>query len=191
MITLDLEKQGERLTFFGEADSGAECLELEVRMAPGADGPPPHIHTRSRETFRVKSGRMVATVDGEAHEVEVGQRLELAPGQVHTFSNGSEREALVAHVTMAPALHFQWALSELARAAIRAGGSWDDLPFLEMAYIMYAVRDEYRVAGMPVVVQDVLFGVAARLASVLGRTKEIAPRDGVASRAGEALEATV
>jgi hypothetical protein len=65
----------------------------------------------------------------------------------------------------------------MARSAIRAGGSWKDAPLLEVAYLMHQVRDEYRLAGMPVLVQDLLFGLLARVAVLLGKTKEIAPKD--------------
>lgn len=179
MITLKLEKQGESLTFFGEADSTAPSVEVEVSMAPGADGPPPHIHTKQSETFQVTSGRLVAKVDGQEHTAEAGQTLVVQAGQAHTFANGSETEPLVCRATLEPALNFQWALTELAKAAIRAGGSWEDLPMPELAYILRQVRDEYRVAGIPFVLQDILFGMLARVAVLQGRTKEIVPMRGV------------
>jgi quercetin dioxygenase-like cupin family protein len=175
MITLKLEKQGESLTFFGEADSTASSMEVEVSMAPGAEGPPPHIHTKQSETFNITAGRLVAKVDGEEHIAEPGQTLVVQAGQAHTFVNGSETEPLVFRATFEPALNFQWALTELARAAIRAGGSWADLPLPELAYILRQVRDEYRVVGIPFVLQDILFGLLARVAVLQGRAKEIAP----------------
>ncbi len=175
MITLKLEKQGETLTFFGEADSTAASMEVEVSMAPGAEGPPPHIHTKQSETFKVMSGRLVAKADGQEHAAEAGQTLVVHAGQAHTFANGSETEPLVFRATLEPALNFQWALTELARAAIRAGGSWEDLPLPELAYILRQVRDEYRVAGIPFAVQDIVFGLLARVAALQGKTEEIVP----------------
>jgi quercetin dioxygenase-like cupin family protein len=175
MTTLKLEKQGESLTFFGEADSTASSMEVGVSMAPGAEGPPPHIHTKQSETFQVTSGRLVAMVDGQEHTAEAGQTVVVQAGQAHTFANGSETEPLVFRATFEPALNFQWALTELAKSAIRAGGSWANLPLPELAYILRQVRDEYRVAGIPFVLQDVLFGLLARVAELQGRAKEIAP----------------
>ena len=180
MITLKLEKQGESLTFFGEADSSAPSMEFEVKMAPGAEGPPPHIHTKQTETFNVTSGRLIATVDGQEHTAEAGQSVVVQAGQAHTFANGSETEQLVFGTTMEPALNFQWALTELAKAAIRAGGSWDDLPLPEIAYILNQVRDEYRVAGIPFVLQDIFFGILARVVVLQGKAKDIAPKDDAA-----------
>jgi quercetin dioxygenase-like cupin family protein len=182
MITLRLEKQGESLTFFSEADSTAASLEVEVSMAPGAEGPPPHIHTKQSETFNVSSGLLAATVDGQAHTAEAGQTLVVQAGQAHTFVNGSETEPLVFRATFEPALNFQWALTELAKAAIRAGGSWGDLRLPELAYILRQVRDEYRVAGIPVVLQEILFGLLSKVAVLQGKAKEIAPMDDVERR---------
>lgn len=182
MITLRLEKQGETLTFFGEADSSAPSVEVEVSVAPGAEGPPPHMHTKQSETFNVTSGRLVAMVDGQEHVAEVGQTLVVQAGQAHTFANGSETEPLVFRATIEPALNFQWMITELAQAAIRAGGSWGDLPLPELAYILRQVRDEYRVAGMPVVLQDILFGLLARVAVLRGKTVEIVPMSDAESK---------
>jgi hypothetical protein len=76
-----------------------------------------------------------------------------------------------------PALHFQWLLAGMAQSAIRGGGSWNDVSPLEVGYLLYQVRDEFRSAGMPVVLQDIVFGFLARLAIILGKTKDIASKD--------------
>jgi hypothetical protein len=117
MITLNLQRQGETITFFSEADSAA----------------------------------------------------------AHTFRNGSATEPLVGRGAVEPALHFQWFLTEMSKAAIRAGGSWKDLPMLEAAYILNEVRDEYRVAGVPVLAQKLLLGLLARVAIATGKARQIAP----------------
>ena len=42
MITLNIEKQGEMITFLQEPDSTAPRGEVEVRLEPAAGGPSPH-----------------------------------------------------------------------------------------------------------------------------------------------------
>jgi mannose-6-phosphate isomerase-like protein (cupin superfamily) len=176
MVTLNVEKQGESITFLADADCTAPRAEAELRMAPGALGPPAHKHTRQRETYRVVTGRMIARVDGRENVLEAGETLVVQEGQAHTFANGSETEALHFHVTIEPALHFQWFLTEMAKSAIRGGGSWKDLPVLEAAYILHQVRDEYRVAGIPILMQDLAFGLLSGVAVLLGKTKHIEPK---------------
>jgi mannose-6-phosphate isomerase-like protein (cupin superfamily) len=175
MITVTLAKQGETLTFHSEADPAAPRAEGEITLAPGAWGPPPHIHTRQRETFHVVSGRMLAVVDGVEHTVEEGERLIVQAGQAHTFGNASEKGALVVRGAVEPALHFQWFLTEMANAANRGGGSWDDMPLLEAAYILFKVRREYQLAGTPAVIQSLLFGLLAGVAVLTGRSKRVSP----------------
>jgi len=176
VTTLALEAQGETLVFFGEADSSASSVEFEVRMAPGAVGPDPHAHPKQSERFAVVSGRMLASVDGVEHALGPGEEVLVGTGQVHSFVNGSPVEPLVFRCTVEPALNFQWFLTESARSAIRTGGgSWKKASLLEAAWILHQVRGEYRLAGMPAVVQNLLIGTLARTATVLGRTRNIEP----------------
>lgn len=175
MQTIELEKQGETLTFPARPDPAAPAVEFELRLSPGASGPAPHLHPRQSETFSVRSGRLRVKLADAEHVLEAGERLVVAPGQVHSFANGSETEPLVCDCRVEPALNFQWFLTEMARSAARANGSWDEMPLLEAAYILHNARDEYRLARMPSVVQSVLFRALAGAAVVLGRTKRIEP----------------
>jgi len=68
-IVLNLETDGECLTFYGDAD--APGVEFECVLAPGSKGPEPHIHTLQTETFHVVSGVMIDRVKGQ-DEVTLG-----------------------------------------------------------------------------------------------------------------------
>ncbi len=171
--TFALEAQGETLTFFGEADPAAPRLEFEVRIAPGALGPEPHIHPKQSEWFAVTSGRMLATVDGVEHVVGPGEELHVKAGVVHTFRNASEEEPLLFRCTVEPALNLQWMLTESAKSAIRSGGRWKDASLLESAYILRQIPGEYRLVGMPLAVQNLLIGTLATLAVILGTARNV------------------
>jgi len=178
VTTLALEAQGETLVFFGEADSSAPSVEFEVRMAPAAMGPEAHLHPKQNERFAVVSGRMLATVDGVEHALGPGEEVLARAGQVHSFVNGSPDEPLVFRCTVEPALNFQWFLTESAKSAIRTGGGhWKKASLLEAAWILHQIPGEYRLAGMPAFVQNLLIGTLARTATALGRTKNIEPLD--------------
>lgn len=126
------------------------------------------------------SGCIVATVDGVEHRVQAGDEVVIKPGQVHTFSNGSATEPLVFRCTAEPALNLQWLLTEMAESAIRGGGRWDDASVLAAGYTPYQIRGEYRLAGMPSMVQTLIVSVLAGVALLLGRTKRIRPRPAAA-----------
>jgi len=178
MITLNLEKQGETLTFFSEPDPSAPILEFECSIAPGKDGPDPHSHPLQTETFHVTEGLMRAVVNGQERFIEEGDSIVVAPGQVHTFSNPKPDRPLTLRITIEPALNFQWFLTEAARSAIRNGGSWKDAPLLEIGYIVNQVIDEQDMPGLPGPVKRLLFGTLARIAVMLKKTGEIAPMAG-------------
>jgi len=182
--TYALEAQGETLTFFGESDSAAPRVEFDVRIAPGAVGPESHSHPKQSERFAVTSGRLLATVDGVEHLVGPGEELLVEAGQLHTFRNASEGEPLVFRCTVEPALNFQWMLTESAKSAIRSGGSWKDASLLEACYILRQIPGEYRLAGMPAPVQNLLIGALAMLAVLLGKTRNVEPLQGRARMTG-------
>jgi mannose-6-phosphate isomerase-like protein (cupin superfamily) len=54
---------------------------------PGIKGDFPHIHSVLVETFQCVSGDMVARVGRTISEVKPGEKVEVAPGQVHGFLN--------------------------------------------------------------------------------------------------------
>jgi quercetin dioxygenase-like cupin family protein len=175
MPVFHLEKQGETLEFLGEPDPAAPRAEVIVTIAPGALGPPRHVHTRQREIFHIESGRVILTIDGNQSVGLPGETLIVEPGQAHTFANGSPTEPLVFRAVFEPALNLYWMLSEAAKAAVRNGGSWADLPLLEFAWILFLVRREYRIARVPYFLQDLVIAPLALLARLTGAARRVAP----------------
>jgi mannose-6-phosphate isomerase-like protein (cupin superfamily) len=175
MYVFDLKEHGEAITFFGEPDSSAPHIDFECTIAPGKDGPDPHIHPQQTETFQVTGGLMRAVVNGEERVLKAGETIVIEPGQVHSFSNASREEPLNLKIRMEPALNFQWFMMEAAASAIRNGGRWKDAPLLEICYIMNQVVDEHDIPRLPGPVKRVFVGMMARLAVLLKRTDKINP----------------
>lgn len=46
----------------------------------------------------------------------------------------------------------------------------------EMGYIMWQCRDEQRIGGMPIFVENLLLGTLALFTKITGRAKSIAPK---------------
>ncbi len=173
MITLDLERQGERFTFFSEPDPDAPSVEFELVAAPGCPGPDPHIHAKQVETFRVLSGEMHARLGKEERVVREGETLVIPAGQVHAFHNPSDTDPLVLRITVEPALQFQWFITESARLAIANGGRWKDAPLLELAWILHQTRDEHEIPGVPRILTTLLLRSLAGLAVLLGKHRNV------------------
>ena len=176
MHTLALEQQGETIVFLGDPDPAAPRCEFEVHLAPGADGPDPHYHLGQDESFEVVSGVFHATLDGTEHRLGAGERVTIRSGVVHTFRNGLPDQPLVLRGAMEPPRNFQWALSEMARSAIRGGGSWTRLSLLDAGWVMHQVRGEYYAAGIPRPLHHLMTGFLAAIARLTGRHRRIAPR---------------
>jgi quercetin dioxygenase-like cupin family protein len=92
MYIFDLKEHGEALTFFGEPDPSAPYVDFECTIAPGKNGPDPHIHPKQTETFYVTGGQMRAVVNGEEKIVQAGETIVIEPGLVHSFSNAKQDE---------------------------------------------------------------------------------------------------
>lgn len=175
MYIFDLKEHGEALTFFGEPDSSAPYVDFECTIAPGKNGPDPHIHPRQTETFYVTGGQMRAVVNGEEKILQTGETIVIEPGQVHSFSNAKQDEPLNLKIRIEPALNFQWFMMEAASSAIRNGSRWKDAPLLEICYILNQVVDEHDMPGLPAPIKRVFVGFMARLAVLLRKTGNITP----------------
>jgi mannose-6-phosphate isomerase-like protein (cupin superfamily) len=178
MISYHLKKQGETLTFLNPEVGSDGRLDIEMQLSAGSVGPKPHIHTRQNEFFKVISGVLIISADGVDHTLRKNDELMIKAGQVHSFRNGSETEPVMVQGYADPALNLYWMLSQMAGIAMARGGSWDDLPLLEASWMLYHLRDEYRLGGIPIPVQNIVLGIFAAIAEITGRSRNIAPKPG-------------
>ncbi|MCC5908808.1 MAG: cupin domain-containing protein [Balneolaceae bacterium] len=176
METIHLEKQGETLIFPYPEDEKTGRLEIKLKIAPGKTGPLPHIHTVSDEGFEVVSGTLIIKIDGKESALKAGEKAVVKAGQVHTFKNGSDSEPVVVKGFIDPAHNFRWFIREMARSANERGGSWEDVSMIQAGYMLFLLRNEYRVGGIPFFMQNIIFGTLALLAKLSGQAKRITPR---------------
>jgi len=69
-----------------------DMLVIEERMPPGTSEHRHH-HVHARQFFEVRAGRLLIEVEGEHHELAVGDGLEVAPGQWHQVMNNGGEDA--------------------------------------------------------------------------------------------------
>lgn len=72
----------------------------QARIPPGARLTP-HVHQDMHEVFIVLGGRGLLHCGGTAHAVESGSCIEIAPGEIHTFENGSEQDLVLMYFGIA------------------------------------------------------------------------------------------
>ena len=172
--TIDLHKIGEKLEFTDARErTKGKRSEGILTLGAGKKGPGAHAHTRQLEGFEVLSGQMVAVVNGKEMIANAGDTIIVHADENHTFKNGSQTEPLVAKFWYEPALNTEWMLQTLGEDAMKNGGDWDKMSVLPAMYIFYKLRNEYRFAGMPVSLQNILLGIGAAIAKLSGAAKKV------------------
>lgn len=171
---IDLHRIGEKLEFTDARErTGGQRSEGVVTLAPGRNGPDAHIHLGQVEGFEVLSGTMVLTAGGRTVTLRAGESLEVRSGEAHTFRNGDQDTAVVAKFWYEPALNTEWMLQTMGGWAVARGGDWKNMPLLPATYLLFLLRKEYRLAGMPFWLQDILFGLLAGIAVITGQAKKV------------------
>lgn len=64
-------------------------------LAPGAAGPPEHLHTGFDESATVSKGILTVKLNNVVSQVGAGSRINLPKGQFHTFSNQTTEEVII------------------------------------------------------------------------------------------------
>lgn len=64
-----------------------------VELAPGAQGPPEHVHPRVEERFVVREGEVTFRIDGRERALGPGTEIRASPGTPHTFANRTDAAA--------------------------------------------------------------------------------------------------
>jgi mannose-6-phosphate isomerase-like protein (cupin superfamily) len=92
---------GETFTFIQTGrEIRNEFLQLEWRLKPGG-AIPPHLHTKSTETFEVKEGELTLMLNGDTRVLRPGDTLTVPMSAPHAPMNRGEQDA-VCVVTVRP-----------------------------------------------------------------------------------------
>ncbi len=173
---LFLRKEGETLQFLSTSQDTRGALSEMIFTIPAGGTPPPmHLHPKQHEEVQVLAGSMDLRLNGRRMQVSAGETISIPRGVAHTFGNASQEVPLVAKVSFSPGLNIEWYFTQLACSAIRNGGSWQDVPWLEAGTIHYALRNEYRLAWWPAWMQRLFFGTLTLMAKTTGAIKNIRP----------------
>lgn len=165
------EVTGETFVFLQTAaDTDGKLLQIQMSVAPGggAKGAPPHLHPIQKEHFHIQKGEVVMWVNGKEQVYRAGESVTVAPGVPHTWRNETDEEVQFI-VELEPALEWEQlfeTLSTLSRDGklMKTG----QVHPLTMALALHVYKNHMYVAGIPVLVQKVLFALLAPIARLLG-----------------------
>jgi quercetin dioxygenase-like cupin family protein len=83
----------------GADDGLGSVAVVEIELAPGNPGPPPHRHERLIDSFYVLEGTLTVLLGDEEHQAGPGSYAFVPPGNRHTVSNPSDEPARFLNVT--------------------------------------------------------------------------------------------
>jgi quercetin dioxygenase-like cupin family protein len=78
-----------------ETQGSGNLVIFEFAVPPGARVPAPHYHREVDEAVYGLEGTLTTVVDGQAHEVGIGDTVLIPRGKVHHHRNESQRIARV------------------------------------------------------------------------------------------------
>jgi len=150
---------GDSVTFVELPDEQHGDLVMEMSTLPGGQGPPPHIHPRSQETFTVLRGAIVVNQDGRRVVVEAGQTHTVPAGVPHGFTSHPDLEAVTRVVMDRPGrmAEFLETFYELNRAGRTDAEGKPSFPQIAMTFS--ALHDDIRPVVAPWPAQLVLYAL--------------------------------
>jgi quercetin dioxygenase-like cupin family protein len=139
-----------------------------VTLAPGASGPPEHLHFRFNESGTVTKGTLTVKLNDEVTQVNAGSRVRILKGQYHTFFNQTSEEVIITcdHEDDFVPVGFAYALAQFYPL-------FDSTSKLKMVHFFFKMSmfgnmfDSY-VKAAPVKAQKVIKKILQPYARVLG-----------------------
>jgi mannose-6-phosphate isomerase-like protein (cupin superfamily) len=165
---------------FPAQEAEPPVARFNVILAPGGSGGGNalvHVHPGASETFTVTSGRLAVVMRGIEQFAVVGQSVTIPAGTPHHFRN-ADTGPTVATVQFVPAqqhLRFFKNFATLAQNQQQWFSAKGDPHLLLIALVLHAYPGHLYLAGIPIFVQRLLFGVLSPLARLAGYCNAIEP----------------
>ena len=146
-------------------------LWSRLTLDPRAPGPPPHVHSRFAERFRVTSGRIELELASGTVALGAGEEHLVAPGTRHRLRNPADEPAVVE----GPTTDERFALPRaFGLFLVQAYGFFDERPensrppraLLQMSF--WSPLFDVWLPGPPIAAQRVLFALVRPVALALG-----------------------
>jgi mannose-6-phosphate isomerase-like protein (cupin superfamily) len=163
---------GEKITFLKTTeDTNGEYLLYEIDLQVKGKVPL-HYHTKFQERFKAIEGELGLQVGKETIMLSPGQEITVKPGTVHRFFNPGNK-AVKFENEMRPAGEFEKAMRAGDGLAADGKANKAGLPknILHLALIFQWVGSYF--PGVPVSIQEGLFGFLAKIAKRRGMDKEL------------------
>jgi len=157
-----------------------EPASFRVILQPGGSGGGnalTHVHPEVEEAFQVHSGCIAVVVRGQEQLVRAGQTATVPRGAAHFFRNAGAVPAEITITFSAPQRlkRFFMNFGLLAARHPEWFSAKGEPHLLLIALVLHTYRNHLYLAGVPVVLQKVLFASLAPIARWRGYRLELAP----------------
>jgi quercetin dioxygenase-like cupin family protein len=149
-------------------DTGGKLLEMEASFKASSKEPAPHYHPKQKEDFTVISGEINIRLDDKLLLLTEGDKLHIPANAIHSMWNPGNEKAIV-NWKVQPALDTEYFLE--TASGLAAEGKVNDKgmpPLLQVALIAKKFSTVFRLASLPYIFQQILFGLLAPFAYLAG-----------------------
>ncbi|HMQ30593.1 MAG TPA: cupin domain-containing protein [Chloroflexaceae bacterium] len=159
-----VNRAGEQLIFRRTSrETDGALLEVEIVYRPHATPPPPHYHPHQEERFQVMQGAIRTEIQGRLHTYGPGERFIIPPGVSHAMHNVSAEAGRVLW-QIRPALRTELFFETLWGLAHDGKTDQRGVPSpLQLAVLLEAYSQEFRLSRPPYPIQRVLWAALARV----------------------------
>jgi mannose-6-phosphate isomerase-like protein (cupin superfamily) len=171
-LTLRNHFNGETFVF-SCGEEGAETCRFDVILDSGGTGGGnalAHVHPAASERFEVKRGRLAVVMRGVEKIVESGQSVIIPAGTPHYFRNAhnGQTEATVEFEPAQRHVRFFKNFAILTEMHPEWFSPKGDPSLLLIALVLHTYRNHLYLAGIPVLLQKVLFAMLSPIARIRG-----------------------
>jgi mannose-6-phosphate isomerase-like protein (cupin superfamily) len=162
------DRFGSRAEGFEQLVTGVKdgWVTLRLVMAPGAQGPPMHIHERFKEVFTVESGTLHLELADRVVQLKPGEVYEIEPGVAHRPFNPTQEEVVLAGDRPVMPQSFAACLVQIYHFFDAAGGEVGPALAIRIA-AMDPICDS-RLPAIPTLAEGAMRWIAVPAARVFG-----------------------
>jgi quercetin dioxygenase-like cupin family protein len=162
-------KTGQDICFLRTSkDTSGTLLEMEAVFSAHSKEPIAHYHPSQEEDFTVLAGELTVRINGQLRVLQAGERLHIAPNEVHAMWNNSDEKTMV-NWKIRPAINTEHFLETLTGLAADDKTDENGKPgILQIALTANKFSNVFRMAKPPYPVQKIVFRLLSPFAYLSG-----------------------